>query len=541
MILPLRTYIDSENRRTCVNVPNNNYLSALSRQRGFQMRLHYEYEYTKLCNGKCYFITLTFNDNALLKVFGQNWCNNVTFRQLMINKVYKTLLRRYNCSCRYFCVGELGEGKGSRGVGNNPHFHCLFFVYLNAPLTLKRVYKNTKRVNVFDGVHVGRIPNSDEFMAIVSDYWRGSCRNPQDAPFGICSYSQGRPEILGDGAFNYVVKYCIKDSCYKDKYNVLYNKVYTYLTTMFDWSSKCVYDKYDFLDDFRAFSDSFKFSFDNALSITSYIDCLCHYLFDRGYVGSLGLLSLLCKKICLRLSKHLLPVVHISNGLGLYGIDFVTDWTNPKLPLQTAKGPLKMPIPLYFYRKKFCNTEYYVRNGRKNVRYVKNAFFEDTMNHYEVFNERINRSFRNLYSQIMPNEHLSNDKIYQFLSSIGVSYFRTPCSISDLSKSDLLHFVIYNSVYFGRIASVSFCYFDNPRYIAYNDLLRFQQSDKEYTISNVPFTDYVPFNSAFSDLIPQFQCIYNFLLYLNYFKDYDKVQKCDSWRRVHRQIYSQTY
>lgn len=541
MIIPLRTFIDSPNRRTCVNVPNNNYLTALSRQRGFQMRLHYEYEYCKLCNGKCYFITLTYNDNALLRLFGENWCNNDSFRQLMINKVYKSLLRRYNCSCRYFCAGELGEGKGSRGVGNNPHFHCLFFVYLNAPKPLKRIYKNSQRVNVVDNQHIGRIPNANEFMAIVSDYWRGNVANPQDAPFGICSYSKGNPEILGDGAFNYVVKYCIKDSCYKDKYNILLDKVRSYLTTMFDWSSKSFFDKYELKDVLRDFSDSFKFKFDNALSITCYLDCVVTYLMDRGYVLSLGLLSFICKVTCMRLSKHLLPVVHISNGLGLYGIDFVSDWTNPKLPLKTSKGLLKMPIPLYFYRKKFCNTIYYVRNGRKNVRYIKNKFFEDTFNHFEVFKQRILRSYNNLLIQISPNVSLSNDTIYRFLSSIGVTYYRTPCSISDLSRSDLLHFVVYNSVYFGRIANISISYFSSPLYIAFWDFLRFQQSDKEYSISNVPFTDYVPFNSVFSDLIPQFQCIYNFLLYLNYFKDNDKVQKCNTWRLIHRKIYSQTY
>lgn len=49
-------------------------------------------------------------------------------RDLLTGGFRKQLLRKFGTTFKYFIGAELGDGKGERGMHNNPHYHALFFL-----------------------------------------------------------------------------------------------------------------------------------------------------------------------------------------------------------------------------------------------------------------------------------------------------------------------------------------------------------------------------------------------------------------------------
>ncbi|WGL30937.1 replication initiator protein [Dipodfec virus UOA04_Rod_558] len=529
MIVNIKTYRHNYGVRQRVNVGDSALHSfQLSRQRGFVMRCKYEYEYCKLKNGACYFVTLTYNDNAVISIDGQNYCCNDSFRLLMINKVNKTLQRKFNCSVRYFCCGEMGEGKGERGFDNNPHLHVLYYVY---PLDA-----------------TSKLPNEDEFLKVISDFWRGDSSSPKDAPFGIVSYSNKGALVESDKAMYYVAKYCVKDSNYKHKFDLL---LYSVL-------SRVKFDDFYYsptLSEVSELATSIYSSFNKKILSSSDFDAFIEHVNDFIALHFLGFPSYdvfykFCYKLVMKLSNRLLPKVFISKGFGLYGLDFVKDWSNPKLPYVVKNGESTMikhfPIPLYYFRKKFCTTETYVRNGKKNVLYKKTDEYINMYSQPEVFNARIQRSVDSLWSLLSANHWYSVPRMIHMLASIGVSVpgrFRNFKRVSsfDITKSDVYAYVVYMSVYFGRNTEVRFRDLASLRSIACNDFRFFLHSDRDAKLSEVPFVDDFPYRSDFRPYYIKFDFLMFFQLYIKYFKNNELIEKSNEWRRLRRAHYSHDY
>lgn len=526
MIVNLKTYKHGYGVRQKVNVSDSAlYSSQLSRQRGFVMRCKYEYDYCNLKNGVCFFVTLTYNDKSVISIDGQNYCCNDSFRLLMINKVNKTLKRKFNCMTRYFCCGEMGEGKGSRGFDNNPHLHVLYFVY---PLD-----------------DSSKLPSEDEFLAIISDFWRGDCKSPKDAPFGIVSYSDKGGVVASEKAMYYVAKYCVKDSLYKRKFDALLSSVlsrisfgdFYYSPTLSEVSdlATAVYSSFNKKILSNADFDSFIKHVNDFLSL--------HFL---GF-PSFDVFYKFCYRLVMKLSARLLPKVFISKGFGLYGLEFVKDWSDPKLPYATKHGHTTLikyfPIPLYYFRKKFCTTEYYVRNGKKNVSYKYTDEYISLYSNPEVFHSRIQRSVDNLWSLFSANLWYSVPRMVRLLTSIGVSIpgrIRDFNKVSDsrITKSDVYAYVVYMSVYFGRNSIVHFKNLSSLKCIACNDFRFFLQSDRNAKLLDVPFVDDTPYHSDFRPYLPKFEFLAFFQLYIKYFNNDCLLKKNDEWRRIRRSFYS---
>lgn len=505
------------------------YLSQLDRQRGFLMRNKYELKYCKLKGGVCFFVTFTYNDSSMLRFDGSNYINNISFRKLLVNHLYKAISRKYGCFVRHFSVCELGDGKGSRGVGNNPHFHVLFYVY--------------------PGKDFKSLPSANQFISDCRSFWCGpdySSKHPTQYIYGIVSYSRKHsPEVKHEGALSYVCKYVCKDSNFKLQSRQLFRKIFDRLQFCLDFAeghdSRLAYPDFNLtISDFHAqMTKNFMRSFDSS-SIESYLDALFAYFYSPLANQDIHYLA----KYAFRfLRSKMLPKVFISNGLGLYGLDFVRDWNHPKLPISCNKQIKYFPIPLYLYRKKFCDVQKYSTSpGVFNTRYVPNREALDRFYfNFDYFKDKVNSFIDRLTVLFRDNCTLHISDINHFLRSIDI----TPLTNLDLNSvtSDIINkYVVYMLVYFGRNVSVPLA-----NLVSFDDLLSSSFSDYQNFVcqdilfppdSRLPVYDYVLQVSAFYDYLDHFAVIDSLLLYISYFKDSEYNEKNDVYRQTRRVLFA---
>lgn len=513
------------------------YLSQLDRQRGFLMRNKYELKYCKLKGGVCYFVTFTYNDSSMLRFDGCNYINNISFRKLLVNHLYKVVSRKYGCFVRHFSVCELGEGKGSRGAGNNPHFHVLFYVY--------------------PGKDFKSLPSANQFIADCRSFWCGpdySSKHPSQYTYGIVSYSRKHsPEVKHEGALIYVCKYVCKDSNFKQQSRQLYCKIFDRLQYCLDFSegydSRLAYPDCNLtLSDFHAqMTKIFMRSFDSS-SIVAYLDALFAYFYSPLANQDIHYLA----KYAFRfLRTKMLPKVFISNGLGLYGLDFVKDWNNPKLPISVNKKIKYFPIPLYLYRKKFCDVQKYcIVPGVFNTRYVPNREALDRFHfNFDYFRQRINSNVERLSNLFRDNVTLHISDINHFLSGIDIKpLVKSDLDLHSISEDILYKYAVYMLVYFGRSASVprvNLLSLDEMFSSAFSDYQNFISQDiLSPPQSILPVYDTVFVDSAFYDYLDYFAVIDSLLLYISYFKDDEYNEKNDVYRKTRRLLFAsnlQTY
>lgn len=529
MVIPTNTFLHNYGVRQFVRIDDSFSMSSqLARQRGYVTRCKYEFDYCRLKGGVCYFLTFTFNDKSVLNFAGLNWSNNLAFRKLMINRVYSQLKRKYNCTLRYFCAGELGDGKGQRGFANNPHMHVLFFIYPNSSI----------------------LPTEQQFFDIVRTFWRGSSKSPKDAPFGIVSYSSKGARIDNDKACYYVAKYCTKDKLYRSRFCALYKYLYEYFASRIEFYEDSTYitNHEDVLKLFSPFYSTYKFKSIDYNTLHDFFNALVEHI-NAHSVNLSNVFGYFIRLVSMRISNYILPKVLCSNGLGLYGLEFVDDWTNPKLPFVTKSNNVVVtrhfPIPLYYYRKKFCDVDKVWRNGKYQTRYVKNEFFKSVYFNFDVFKSRLFRSVDNLWNSIQAGRFQSVSYISNKLGSIGVTtpFLSNPlcCSnhlIKDLhiTRNDVICYVIYMSVYFGRNVEIHFKDLELLPAIAFDDFRFFLHQEEHAVLMDVPFIDSQTRYSDFYPYMEKFDFIVAFELFLKYFNDEKLVKKNDEWRETHRQI-----
>lgn len=104
------------------------YQSFKIKQEGYETRLYWQFKYCEDHKGQTFYYTLTYNDAHVPKYLGFNCFDYEDLRYLFTGGFRKILLRKFGTKFKYFVGAELGDGKGDRGLHNNPHYHVLFFL-----------------------------------------------------------------------------------------------------------------------------------------------------------------------------------------------------------------------------------------------------------------------------------------------------------------------------------------------------------------------------------------------------------------------------
>ena len=177
------------------------YKSRQTKIEGYETRLYWQYRYCQDHGGQAFFYTLTYNDENVPKYFGKNVFDYEDLRWLLHGGFYQKLVRKYGTELKYFVGAELGDGKGSRGLHNNPHYHVIFFL---------QPYEN------HESQYIPISPK--EFRFLVRQYWQGFDQDVdgyQDfrnsCKFGIATEGDNFGLITDYRACMYCAKYVTKD------------------------------------------------------------------------------------------------------------------------------------------------------------------------------------------------------------------------------------------------------------------------------------------------------------------------------------------
>lgn len=306
----------------------------VQKMEGYETRLYYEYQLTLARGGFAQFFTLTYNDNRLPKFHGIPCIDNRHIRYLFHDTVFfRKLESRYGYTFKYFVGAEFGDGgeshnyKGQRGAGNNPHFHLILFLTpLLDPKTGLRLYPH---VNLHPYV----------VKKAIMHYWQGDALNPRNFDFGLIH--TGKVDINGVirdfRAISYASKYCVKDQHFKDSES----KLYAVVCKKYGSESRITYPD----------------------SLGNHIQLRKNFL-DQKYNEFL-------KQFRSRHSQRVL----CSHGLGLSALDSVSNLMDPKIKMPTTDGVKLRSLPIYLYRKLYCdvvkdeNNKYFYRLNELGKKY----------------------------------------------------------------------------------------------------------------------------------------------------------------------------
>lgn len=370
-------------------VPDNDSFAFESAKRnGYAQRLYWEFQYTKKMKGQAYFWTFTYNDSNLpvqrlyinthkLDDKGQDiytFKDITTFdynhvRLLTNGLISKELKRKYGSKLRYFCACERGEGKGSRGKGNNPHYHIIFFITPHdKPSKSDKPYRRISPYAFAELVKKVWQYNTikDSYKREIADY--------KSARFGHAQPGQDMGLVTCSDALSYCAKYCIKD-CVENDYN---SEVYN-----------CFRDQvrkagitYDVLDSYYTIH-----SWVNDLALSDYADMLAlhdynHWRKVTGYVDKsyMHYLETYNVPVLDWLKENIVPFFNdyyidakskalfhewrnryglktrCSKSLGAYGLEFIqSPKEDPYFNIATSSQMKAERISLYYFRKKYMD------------------------------------------------------------------------------------------------------------------------------------------------------------------------------------------
>lgn len=539
---PLKSSTDNPSRRCSVFIPSSgSYLDKLQYQRGIVTRCSYEHDDCISKGGIVYFVTFTFNNNALITLTDANgnkchFASNSTFRLLMINHVNNRLKRDYGCAVKYLCTSELGEAKGSRGLYNNPHFHVIYFIN---PLTKS-----------------SSVPSPSEFESLLREYWCGpqfslKKGDPSKYRYGILSYSEQGAVVKSHSAIVYVAKYVTKDSVYKVKFNQLkscirnmlisdlqpYISHQNYLVnSALAFHDPNLPDLFDFVPstssclDPRSFSLFLKNSRNKLLSVcdvTSFIQYITSLIRSRCLTVSSTLLDVWSHQICSFLAKYLLPKTRISNNLGLSALKDIKDLSHPTLPYYTVKGVRQFNLPTYYYRKLFYDVETLKTPAGYKVRYKPNQLYIDIHSDFVLYSSSVLNSANDLYTKVTANQ-------FSIYSLTFDTKFHTSqvLSLSEIQLDDCINYVIYNKVYRGRVNQLCSRNFLD----SFSDYTSNLYNDYDSTLLpySRPYLDDCSLNGDFEHLSKQFLTLDLLIFKLYYAKDLQLAKKADEFRKIRR-------
>ena len=200
-LLTNTNYFDPEVCKNCNTFANpHTYQSRQCKIEGYETRLYWQFRYCDEHDGQTFFFTLTYNDAHMPKFYGENCFDYEDLRDLLTGGFRKQLLRKYGTAFKYFVGAELGDGKGERGLANNPHYHVLFFL---------------------EDAHNHRYPykkiSPKDFRHLVRLYWQGfdedtdGYHDYRTARYGIAREGENEGLVTDFRACMYCAKYVTKD------------------------------------------------------------------------------------------------------------------------------------------------------------------------------------------------------------------------------------------------------------------------------------------------------------------------------------------
>lgn len=337
--IPNNTHYPNDYSRRSNRFPDpSNYKVMKSVQDEYYIRLYYHYKYVLSVGGSAYFYTLTYNDNALPHYGDVPCLDYEDLRYFLRSSGFdKVLLRKYGMRLSYFITCELGEGKGKRGIENNPHYHCIFF------LTPFRSEKPHEQLT------------PSIFSHLVKTYWQGANYENvrrRDYKYGVACEGDNLGVIVSPHALSYVVKYVGKDlparllerKLCAVAIRELYEKLLQSCFIQTYWL-RYAKKKYTNLEAFESL-EMFKTDVD--------VKMFVHRLFKRYYK----------RKLLNRYSAK----VRISQGIGISALhELNPDGLTVTIPYNNTIRTVN--IPSYIYRKLYYDI---IKDAKNNNKYILN-------------------------------------------------------------------------------------------------------------------------------------------------------------------------
>ncbi len=463
-------YISPKHGKMTVSYPDPKSFSAdYAKQRSYYVRNYYHYKYIKSINGEAFFVTFTYNEKNLPRWFGYACCDNRDIRWFLNDSGFRQCLRdTYKVNLGYFITTEYGEGKGVRGKGNNPHYHAIFYLWCD------------DHTPVFSRISPTR------FKCLVKKYWQGrNRRSPKDYLKGKVDFGKQGGVVNSLAAIGYVCKYCIKDQVIRNHFNDVYRLIR--LSLVHRLVSKPYFNS--------AFINVSNIDEESSL-ILRYFDFYPYFKarIDRAY-------NLFYRRLHRNVYS---PKVFQSQGIGLYGLNFV-DIEKGTIEVPDSKKVVKhVTLPLYLYRKVYMDT---VKTADGQNKYVLNdvgiKYRIDSLNDKLQFVADSSRNILASYTENQIQENLSK-RIADKLNCIKVC--------SDFDSDFYTRYAVYTLIYRDRICSDLMAPLD-----FFGDYLKFLRPDfyeveqDEYPyfmICSYPryslhpyFRDYVEFFDALDELL----------------------------------------
>lgn len=412
------THYISDHYRTHNKIINPKvFANQRSRQLSYNIRCYYHHLSTLQNGGMTLYYTLTYNNKALPHFMGVPTIDYNDLRYLMSSSgLNKNILRNYGYRMQYIITCELGDGKGKRGIANNPHYHILFF--------LNKDFDYIKKYNI------SNILTPILFKRIIQKYWCGDLRQHcTNYKFGICVPGDNYGLVDSPKAINYVTKYVLKDNTYWQHYYRLKNATLDYIKNR--------------LYKMRLFRHIY---YDRRSSIHSYnndpfvID-FAERIYNNVY-----------KK---HIRNNYLPKVRISHGVGISALKHVnSDGLTINMPTKSTIKAYR--LPLYIYRKLYFTV---VKDGANNNKYILNDLgIKIQIKNFDCnLRTKFNRykSILNLYN------NFTDDDIYRYTLYDYVYRDRLIDSFTINPKTDYSDFIVpdyYTCPYLDDVASWALSY-----------------------------------------------------------------------------------
>lgn len=455
--IPNRTnYFNPDGTRTYVRFSSpDTYRSRQQKIEGYENRIYWEYRWCCDNSGTTYFYTLTYNDKAMPKYEGQNCFDYADLRYLLNGAFKKTLLRKYGTNFKYFVGAELGEGKGSRGMHNNPHYHVLFFTYPD------------EQYHKFEQI------TPEEFRHLVKMYWQGcdetrdGFRDYRDFKFGVAKEGDNLGVVTDYRACTYVAKYVTKEA--KLRYferkvrlnvrNYWYNDMkVTDDNTVKErfWNEFLVPAMSPFIkgevpemSDTEIFAEYAYLSsiWTDASTPAEMVTEILRECPEIRFQYHWFVNQLVEEEVRLAVNEYrnrYCNKCRCSQGLGDYALKFIDDEENPRIKVPSKKGFKYRPLNLFYYRKLFCDVvkddagqNVYVLN-EKGVQYklshlpeqlektssrVKANVASLTRELYEkMLKSDVNEGVTMTYEQFIANMNNKDEKIYDDYAKFKIIY-----------------------------------------------------------------------------------------------------------------------
>ena len=411
-------YFCPTSSRTVVHFPSSvSYSAVRSKREGYEARLYWEYLYCRDLGGQTFFYTLTYNDDAIPKFYGKNCFDYKDLRYLLNGGFKKYLLRHFGTEFKYFVGAELGDGKGSRGIGNNPHYHILFFLRPSSDKKYHSLYKKIHPV---------------VFRSLIRNYWQGSeFIDYRAAKFGIAREGRFLGVVQDFRACLYVAKYCVKDAglksfedhlrlrfeskyrfryadslkCYQDFVNEVINPDWnirqpdgSYFYDIYTLISRHVPDYVPIEPDVDLLVSDTGHS-DFIVACQEFINSNCLQCKYAEFVSSK--ISEFVKRDINTYRNRYTNKCRISNGVGLYALDCLEDFENPKVKVPSKTGFKFRPLCLYYYRKLFCAS---FKDKKGSVLYTLNSVGIDyRVNHLPEYIDSYANCSQRYFSLLLSN------------------------------------------------------------------------------------------------------------------------------------------